>query len=101
MVAGLSLAAVTKTSDVVPVSTKEFLDIQATIECKFILKHVHEEHTHTSLFSKVIVKDNSKFQLNSDLAKISKWVFQWTMKKNFPSLQFNSRDIQTVDSICI
>ena len=101
MVAGLSLAAVTKTSDVVPVSTKEFLDIQATIECKFILKHVHEEHTYTSLFSKVIVKDNSKFQLNSDLAKISKWVFQWKMKKNFPSLQFNSRDVQIVDSICV
>ena len=98
---GSSLVAVTKTSDMVPVSTKEFLDIQATIECKFILKRVHEEHTHTSLFSKVIVKNNSKFQLNSDLAKISKWVFQWKMKKNFPSLQFNSRDVQIVDSICV
>ena len=29
-----------------------------------------------SLFSKVIDKNKSNFQLNSDLAKISKWVFQ-------------------------
>ena len=83
---GSSLVAVTKTSDMVPVSTKEFLDIQATIECKFILKRMHEEHTHTSLFSKVIVKNNSKFQLNSDLTKISKWVFQGKMKKKLSVL---------------
>ena len=31
----------------------------------------------TSLFSKVIDKNNSNSQLNSDLAKISKWAFQW------------------------
>ena len=30
----------------------------------------------TSLFSKVIDKNNSNSQLNSDLAKISKWAFQ-------------------------
>ena len=35
----------------------------------------------TSLFSKVIDKNKSNFQLNSDLAKISKWVFQW--KRSF------------------
>ena len=77
-----------------------------------------EEHTDTSLFSKVIDKNNSNFQLNSDLAKISKWVFQWKMsfkpdpnkqaievrfsnkcnKQNFPPLQFNSTDVQIVDS---
>ena len=28
-------------SDILPVLSKEFLDIQATIECKFTLKHVH------------------------------------------------------------
>ena len=57
-------------------------------------------------------------QLNSDLAKISKWVFQWKMsfkpdpdkqavevrfsnkcnKENFPPMQFNSTDVQIVDS---
>ena len=30
----------TQALDMVPVSSKEFLDIQATIECRFILKHV-------------------------------------------------------------
>ena len=36
----------------------------------------------TSLFSKVIDKNNSNSQLNSDLAKISKWAFQWKMSFN-------------------
>ena len=36
----------------------------------------------TSLFSKVIDKNNSISQLNSDLAKISKWGFQWKMPFN-------------------
>ena len=68
----------------------------------------------TSLFSKVIDKNNSNSQLNSDLAKLSKWAFQWKMsfnpdpnkqtmkvrfsnkrnKENYPSLQFNSAFIQ-------
>ena len=72
----------------------------------------------TSLFSKVIVKNNSNSQLNSDLAKISKWAFQWKMsfnpdpnkqaievcvsnkrdKENYQPLQFNSTDVQITDS---
>ena len=34
----LNPIAVTKTSDIGPVCSKEFLDIQETIECKFTLK---------------------------------------------------------------
>ena len=37
---GSSPVAVTETSDLAPVSSKEFPDIQATIECVFSLKHV-------------------------------------------------------------
>ena len=40
MVVGSSPAAITLTSDIVPVSSKEFLDTQATIACVFTLKHV-------------------------------------------------------------
>ena len=40
MVVGSSPIAVTATSDFVPVSSKAFLDIQATIECGFTLKRV-------------------------------------------------------------
>ena len=40
MVLGLSSVTVTSPSDFVPASSKEFLDIQATIECGFTLKHV-------------------------------------------------------------
>ena len=72
----------------------------------------------TSLFSKVIDKNNSNSQLNSDLVKISKWAFQWKMsfnpdpnkqaievcfsnkcdKENYQPLQFNSSDVQIADS---
>ena len=38
---GSSPVAITQTSDFVPVSSKEFFDIQATIECGFTLKCVH------------------------------------------------------------
>ena len=39
---GLSPVAVTKTSDIAPVSSKEFLDIKANIECRFTLKCVRD-----------------------------------------------------------
>ena len=72
----------------------------------------------TSLFSKVIDKNNPNSQLNSDLAKISKWAFQWKIsfstdpnkqaievrfsnkrnKENYPPLQLNSTDVQIADS---
>ena len=72
----------------------------------------------TSLFSKVIDKNNSNSQFNSDLAKISKWAFQWKMsfnpdpnkravevcfsnkrdKENYHPLQFKSTDVQIADS---
>ena len=42
MVLGSSPVAVTSTSDFAPASSKEFLDIQATIGCGFTLKHVRD-----------------------------------------------------------
>ena len=39
MVLGSSPVAVTSSSDFAPASSKEFLDIHATIECGFTLKH--------------------------------------------------------------
>ena len=42
MVVGSSPVAVTETPDLVPVSSKEFLDIQATIQCDFTLKRVRD-----------------------------------------------------------
>ena len=40
MVGGSSHIAVTQTSDIAPVLSKEFLDIQVSVECGFILKRV-------------------------------------------------------------
>ena len=40
VVVGLSPVAVTYNSDIALASSKEFLDIQATIECGFTLKHM-------------------------------------------------------------
>ena len=42
MVLGSSPVAVTSPSDYAPASSKEFLDIQATIECGFTLKRVRD-----------------------------------------------------------
>ena len=42
VVVGSNLVAVTQTSDIAPVSNEEFLDIQATIECRFTLKCVRD-----------------------------------------------------------
>ena len=48
--------AVTYTSDIVPVLSKEFLNIQATTECGFTLKHVRENIQPDSAY--VVVKFN-------------------------------------------
>ena len=40
MVVGSNPVAVTVILDIAPVSGNEFLDIQATIKCRFILKRV-------------------------------------------------------------
>ena len=42
VVVGLNLVAVTETPDIAPVSSKEFLDIQVTIRCRFTLKRVRD-----------------------------------------------------------
>ena len=42
VVVGSSPVAVTQTSNFAPASSKEFLDIQATIECGFTLKSVRD-----------------------------------------------------------
>ena len=42
MVLGSSPIAVTSPSDVAPASSKDFLDIHATIECGFTLKRVRD-----------------------------------------------------------
>ena len=42
VVVGSSPVAVTKTSDFAPALSKEFLDIQATIEFKFTLKSIQD-----------------------------------------------------------
>ena len=72
----------------------------------------------TSFFSKAIDKNNSNSQLNSNLAKISKWAFQQKMslnpdpnkqaievrfsnkddKENYQPLKFNSSDVQIADN---
>ena len=40
MVVGSNIVGVTETSDIAPVSSKEFLNIKATIKCRFTLKRL-------------------------------------------------------------
>ena len=44
-------------------------------------------------FSKVIDKNNSNFQLNSELAKIGKWAFRWKMSFN-PDLNKQAKEVR-------
>ena len=42
MVVGSNTVAVTQILDIAPLSSKNFLEIQATIECRFTLKRVRD-----------------------------------------------------------
>ena len=60
MVLDSSPVAVTSPSDFAPASSKEFLDIQATIECRFTLKRVRDmtrtySHTNTVIIIYIII----------------------------------------------
>ena len=59
---GSNPVTVTETSDIVPVSSKECLDIQATIECRFTLRRVREMII-TQSFSLVIGKTLMNFTI--------------------------------------
>ena len=50
VVVGSSPVAVTLTSDFAPASSKEFLDIQASIECGFSLKRVRDMITYNQYY---------------------------------------------------
>ena len=59
MTVGSKIVAVTYTSDIVPVSSKEFLDIQATIECRFTLKYVRDmiiTYRHHFFYSEIVYR---------------------------------------------
>ena len=57
---GSSPVTVTKTSDFVLASSKEFLDIQATIECGFTLKYVRDMiRTYSVSFSLLLMTQTS------------------------------------------
>ena len=51
---GLSPVAVTQTPDFAPVSSKEFLDIQATLKCGFTLKPVRDMTTTYSQMHRTV-----------------------------------------------
>ena len=58
---GSSPVAVTSTSDLAPALSKEFLDIQATIEYGFTLKRVGDMQEHTA-YDTYFVKDFAKYK---------------------------------------
>ena len=64
MVVGSNPVAVTSPSDFAPASSKEFLDIQATIECGFTLKRVRDM---IITYSKPICNVNNFYFIVQDL----------------------------------
>ena len=81
MVVGSSPVAVTKTSDFATASSKEFLDIQATVECGFTLKRVRDmirTYSYKDEFLKLydeIIK-NGEFSINTKNGPISSNTFK-------------------------
>ena len=66
-----------KTSDFAPASTKDFLDIQATIECGFTLKHLHDM---TKTYSQMHHTD--KYSQHSSIiwpVWLNSWVFVYEL----------------------
>ena len=68
VVLGSSPVAVTQTSDFAPASSKEFLDIQATIECGFTLKRlrdmirIYSHYKDCLLKNEIILKSQQRFR---------------------------------------
>ena len=76
MVLGSSPVAVTSPSDFMPASSKEFLDIQATIECGFTLKRVRDmtrTYRLLTIFSVLGISRTYLFKYNPKLP--------WTIHK--------------------
>ena len=70
MVVGSNTIAATWASDIAPVSSKEFLNIQATTECRFTLKQIRDMIKHT-------VKCNVQISTHStaqSLASLGIWL---------------------------
>ena len=67
---GFESVAATETTDIVPVSSKEFLDIQTTLDCGFNLKRVRDM---IITFSQMHHTDKYSTQLNH-LTGLAKWL---------------------------
>ena len=77
MVLGSSPVAVTEISDFVPASSKKFLDIQATIECGFTPKHIHDmTRTYNQMYN------TDKYSEHSSIlwqVRLNGWLFVYEL----------------------
>ena len=91
MFVGSSSVAVTYTSDFAPVSSKEFLGIQVTIECGFTLKRVGGM---TRTYSQVLFVRDFRIKLcgknTSLLNRYDFSCFSWVNAKTGKSNSFHS-----------
>ena len=77
MVVGSNPVAVTSPSDFAPASSKEFLDIQATIECGFTLKRVRDMiKTYSHKESCLIINGKQSVKLKSDSIRFKNYFKQ-------------------------
>ena len=65
------------TSDFAPASSKEFLDIQATIECEFTLKRVHDRtRTYSTVLYLIWSKVHWDFWNEVDSQNLAKHIIK-------------------------
>ena len=84
-ISGFEPLAVTLTSDIAPASSKEFLDIQATIECGFTLKRVHDMIRTYS--QKQFICGLSAHHFFSFLIRFKKIIYSATVLKRNPNVK--------------
>ena len=89
MVVGSSPVAVTSPSDFAPASSKEFLDIQATIECGFTLKRVRDMIKTYSLILLVL--------LSEKLLKNKQKQLKIKEKKQIEAIQDNKKQLTNIN----
>ena len=93
MVVGSSPVAVTKSSDMAPASSKEFLDIQATAECGFTLKLVRDTiKTYNHIYR---AQTNNKESISLSFKKENTRIF----KSKYKTLKKKTKELLLIASL--
>ena len=100
---GSSPVAVTESSDIAPVSSKEFLDYQATIECGFTLKRVRDMiKTYSTSLTNISTEMKKQIGICNSIWYVIKcrkdlvFKFNWYVQENYVFIEEESNPSKKV-----